>query len=176
MQMHVDLCWFIIPWSSLMWPKDHLNMCHIIYYNFSVNFIQSTWIHPQKIFQTKILEVTSLVNHHPVNILISKDKVLLDSKCKVLSHNGMIQYTCKRKVVKVYLWIAIVTKHLALTIWHSNIYWNDNVYWMVINKWCHLKNLGLEDFLWAYPSTLKKINRKIIIKYTAHIQTIFWPH
>ena len=25
MQMHVDLCWFIIPWSSLMWPKDYLD-------------------------------------------------------------------------------------------------------------------------------------------------------
>ena len=48
MQMHVDLCGFIIPWSSLMWPKDYLNMCHIFYYNFSVNFLQSTWIIPQK--------------------------------------------------------------------------------------------------------------------------------
>ena len=55
-----------------MWPKDYLNMCHIFYYNFSVNFLQSTWIRPQKIFQTKILVVTSLVNHHPVNIIISK--------------------------------------------------------------------------------------------------------
>ena len=82
-------------------------------------------------------------------------------------------YTCKRKVAKVYLWNAIVTKHLALTIWHSNIYWNDNVYWMVIDKWCHNQNLGLEDFLWAYPSALKKINRKIIIKYMAHILITF---
>ena len=32
-------------------------MCHIFYYNFSVNFLQSNWIRPQKIFQTKILEV-----------------------------------------------------------------------------------------------------------------------
>ena len=172
MQMHVDLCWFIIPWSSLMWPKDYLNMCHIFYYNFSVNFLQRTWIRPQKKkFQTKILEVTSLVNHHPVNIIISKDKVMLDSQWGALSqwHDTNL-YTCKRKVVKVYLWNAIVTKHLALTIWHSNIYWNDNVYWMVIDKWCHLKNLGLEDFfLWVYPSTLKKINRKILIKYMAHI-------
>ena len=31
-----------------MWPKDYLNMCHIFYYNFSVNFLQSTWIRPQK--------------------------------------------------------------------------------------------------------------------------------
>ena len=57
----------------------------------------------------------------------------------------------------------------TITIWHSNIYWNDNVYWMVIDKWCHLKNLGLEDFLWADPSTLKKINRKFIITCMAHI-------
>ena len=33
-QMHVDLCWFIMPWSSLMWPKDYLNICHIFYDNF----------------------------------------------------------------------------------------------------------------------------------------------
>ena len=31
-------------------------------------------------------------------------------------------------------------------------------------------------FLWAYPSTLKKINRKIIINYMAHIKIIFWQH
>ena len=97
-----------------MWPKDYLNMCHI-FYNFSPHFLEITWICPQKSFQTKILEMTSLVNHHPVNIIISKDKVMLDSQCQVLSHNGMIQYTCKRKVVKVYLWNAIVTKHLALS-------------------------------------------------------------
>ena len=60
-----------------MWPKDYLNMCHIFYYNFSVNFLQSTCIRPQNIFQTKILVVTSLVNHHPVNIIISKDKGML---------------------------------------------------------------------------------------------------
>ena len=62
-----------------MWPKDYLNMCSIFYYHFSVNFLQSTWIRPQKIFQTKVLVVTSLVNHHPVNIIISKDKGMLDS-------------------------------------------------------------------------------------------------
>ena len=33
----------------------------------------------------------------------------------------------------------------------------------------HNKNLGLEDFLWVYPCTLKKNYRKIIIKYMAHI-------
>ena len=55
-------------------------MCHIFYYNFSVNFLQITWIRPQKSFQTKILEVTSLVNHHPVNIIISEDKGMLDSQ------------------------------------------------------------------------------------------------
>ena len=34
---------------------------------------------PTKIFQTKIIVVTSFVNHHPVNI-ISKDKGMLDSQ------------------------------------------------------------------------------------------------
>ena len=53
----------------------------MFYYNFSVNFLQSPWIRPQKkIFQTKILVVTSLVNHHLVNIIISKDKGMLDSQ------------------------------------------------------------------------------------------------
>ena len=37
-----------------MWPKDYLNMCHIFYYNFSVNFLHSTWIRPQKFFQTNV--------------------------------------------------------------------------------------------------------------------------
>ena len=124
MQMHVDLCWFIIPWSSLMWPKDYLNVCAIhFYYNFSVNFFQSTWIRPQKIFQTKILEVTSLVNHHPV-LTLSFQKTM---SCWTVSAKCSLTMVCKRKVVKVYLWNAIVTKHLhvALTIWHSNIDWNE---------------------------------------------------
>ena len=58
MQMHVDLCWSIIPWSSLralMWPKDYLNMCHIFYCSFSVNFLQSTWIRPQKSSKPRFL-------------------------------------------------------------------------------------------------------------------------
>ena len=68
-----------------MWPKDYLDMCHIFYYNFSVNFLQITWIRPQKSFQTKILEMTSLVNYHPVNIIISKDKVMLVNMLNALS-------------------------------------------------------------------------------------------
>ena len=39
-QMRVDLCWFMIPLSSLMWLKEYLNMCHIFYNNFSVIFLQ----------------------------------------------------------------------------------------------------------------------------------------
>ena len=69
-----------------MWPKDYSNMYHIFYYKFSVNFLQSTWIRPQKIFQTKILEVTLLVNHHPVNIIISIGIAISDivsAKCFV---------------------------------------------------------------------------------------------
>ena len=50
------------------------------------------------------------------------------------------------------LYHAIVREHLALTVQHNFVFWNDNVYWMVIDKWCHLKNRGLEDFLWAYPN------------------------
>ena len=61
-----------------MWPKEYLNVCNIFHNDYSVIFLQSTWIRPQKIFQTKILEMTSLVNHHPVNI-ISKDIAMSDS-------------------------------------------------------------------------------------------------
>ena len=68
-----------IPWSSLMWPKDYLNN-YVPYI-----FLQSTSIHPQKILQTKILEVISLVNHHPVNIIISKDKAMLQPMLSALS-------------------------------------------------------------------------------------------
>ena len=39
MQMHVDLCRFMIPLSSLMWPKEYLNMCHI-FYNVDAMFLQ----------------------------------------------------------------------------------------------------------------------------------------
>ena len=150
--MHVDLCWFIIPWSSVMWPKDYLNMCHIFYSNFSVNFLQSTWRRPQKIFQTKILVVTcditckspSSKHYH-----FKRQGYVGQPGLSALSQWHDTIHICKRKVAKVYLWNAIVTKHLALTIWHSNIYWNDNVYWMVIDKWCHNKNLGLDDFFFG---------------------------
>ena len=146
MQMHVNLCWFIIPWSSLMWPKDYLNVCHIFYYNFSVNFLQSTWIRPQKIFQTKILVVTSLVNHQPVNIIISIDIAMSDSaKCFVTI--AFHKYTFATFLLQDgVLYHAIVREHLALAVQHTVVFWNDNVYWMVIDKWCHNKNLGLEDF------------------------------
>ena len=56
-----------------------LQIMHYINNNFSVNFLQSTWIRPQKIFQTKILVVTSLVNHQPVNIIIWIDIAMSDS-------------------------------------------------------------------------------------------------
>ena len=61
------------------------------------------------------------------------------------------------------LYHAIVRDHLALTIWHSNIYSNDNVYWLVIDKWCHNQYLGLEDFLWAeYSEVLwRKLTEKL---------------
>ena len=79
---NANACWLVLIYHTLIITnvaKRLLNMCHIFYYNFSVNFLQSTWIRLQKIFQTKILVVTSLVNHHPVNI-ISKDKGMLDSQ------------------------------------------------------------------------------------------------
>ena len=44
---------------------------------------------------------------------------------------------------------------------------------LVIKQWLTddvtWQNLGLEAFLWAFLSMLKKNNRKIIIKYMTHI-------
>ena len=104
MQIHVDLCWFIIPWSSLMWPKDYSNMCHIFYYNLSVNFLQSTWIRPQKNLPNQhswgdITCQSPSSKHH-----IKTQGYVGQSVLSALSQwqYGMIQYTCKRKVVKVY--------------------------------------------------------------------------
>ena len=62
----------MIPLSSLMWPKEYLNMCHIFYNNFSVIFLQHAWKRPQKSFQTKILSVTSSVNHCLITTAIDK--------------------------------------------------------------------------------------------------------
>ena len=172
MQMHVDLCWFIIPWSSLMWPKDYLNMCHVFYYNFSVNFLQSTWIRPsQKNLPNQDSNWDDITCQSPSSkhYHFKRQGYVGQPVLSALSQWHDTIHLQKKGIVKVYSWNARLTKHLPLTIWYSDIYWNDNVYWMVIDKWCHLKNLGLEDFLWAYPSTLKKFNRKIIINYMAHI-------
>ena len=49
----------------------------------------------------------------------------------------------------------------TITIWHSNIYWNDNVYWMVIDKWCHNKNLGFVGVSMYSEEKLQKKYNKI---------------
>ena len=56
-------------------------MCHIFYNNLYVNFFSEYLDTPtkKKIFQTMILEVTSLVNHHPVNSIISIDIAMSES-------------------------------------------------------------------------------------------------
>ena len=73
---NANACW-LVSYNTLIIT----NVAKRFYYNFSVNFLQITRIRQQKSFQTKILEITSLVNHHPVNIIISKDKIMLDSQC-----------------------------------------------------------------------------------------------
>ena len=135
MQMHVDLCWFIIPKPSLMWPKDYLNMCHIFYNNFSFNFLQSTWIRPQKNLPNQYTGC-DITCHSPSSkhYHLNRHCYARQSVLRALSQWHDASDTCKRKVVKVYLWNAIVRDHLALTIWHSHIYSNNNVYWMVIDK------------------------------------------
>ena len=161
--MHVDLCWFIIPWSSLMWPKDYLNICAIyfIIIFLLIFFRVLGYAHKNLPNQDSWGDITyqspSSKHYH-----FKRQSYVGQPVLQVLSHNGMIQYTCKRKVVKVYLWNAIMTKHLALTIWHSNIYWNDNVYWMLIDKWCHLKNLGFGRFFCGRIQVLwRKLTEKL---------------
>ena len=157
MQMHVALSWFIIAWSSLMWPKDYLNMCHIFYYNFSVKFLQSTWIRPQK----KSSKPRFLWWHHlsitiQQTLSFQKTRVCWTARAKCSLTYSIPQIHLYYLSLAGVLYHAIVKEHSALTVQHNLVFCNDNVYWMVIDKWCHLKNLGLEDFLWAYPSTLKK--------------------
>ena len=83
---NANACWLVLIYNTLIITNVDTRLFEYVPYIllfFSVNFLQITWIRPQKSFQTKILEMTSLVNHHPVglNIIISKDKVLLDSQC-----------------------------------------------------------------------------------------------
>ena len=79
---NANACWFVLIYNTLTITNVANRLFKYvpyIYYNFSVNFLQSTWIRPQKIFQTKILVVTSLVNHQPVNIIIWIDIAMSDS-------------------------------------------------------------------------------------------------
>ena len=118
----------------------------------------------KKIFQTKILVVTSLVNHHPVNMIISIDILL----CQIVSAKCFVtiafhKYTFATFLLQVYwLYHAIVREHLALAVQHTLVFWNDNVYWMVIDQWCHNKNLGLEDFFCGRIQVLwRKLTEKL---------------
>ena len=67
----------------------------------------------------------------------------------------------------MYLWNAIVTKHLTL----SDIAISIEIimftgWWLTSDVTSRI--LVWKIFLWACPSTLKKINRKIMIKCMAH--------
>ena len=93
----------------------------------------------KKSSNTKILVVTSLVNHHPVNIIISIDIAMSAQivSAKVLCHNSIPQIHLRYLSFAGVLYHAIVREHLALAVQHTLVFWNDNVYWMVIDKWCH---------------------------------------
>ena len=60
--------------------------------------------------------------------------------------------------------IAYNNEELAISIEMIMFTW-----WWLTSDVTSVKNLGLEDFLWADPSTLKKNYKKIIMKYIAHI-------
>ena len=119
MQMHVDLCWFIIPWSSLMWPKDYLNMCHIFYYNFSVNF-PSDYLDPptKKLPNQDSWDDSTCQSPSSKHYNFKRQGYVGQSVLSALSHNIMIQYTCKRKgsegvFVECYCDKALITNYLT---------------------------------------------------------------
>ena len=147
--------WFVLICDTLIITNvvKRLYLPYIFYNNFSVNFLESTWICThKKSSKPRFLRWHHLsIDHHPVNITISKDRLCWTVRAKC-SHNDLIQ------------WIHLQTKGGKVTLLHSNIYWNYNVYWMVIGKWSNLKNHGLEDFLWAYLNILwtKKLTDKLL--------------
>ena len=53
--MQGDACWPVLIYDTRIITESGR-----YYFTNSVNFLQSTWIRPQKIFHTKILEVTSV--------------------------------------------------------------------------------------------------------------------
>ena len=100
-----------------------------------------------------------------------KTRVCWTARAKCSLTMAWYNTPAKERVAKVYLWNAIVTKHLALTIWHSNIYWNDNVllgWWLTSDVTTRI--LVLEDFFCGRIQVLwRKLTEKFIIKYMAHI-------
>ena len=131
MQMHVDVCWFIIPWSSLMWPKDCSNMCHIFYYNFFVNFLQGTWIRPQKVFQTKILEVTSPSSKH---YNVNSAKCFVTIAFHNLSFAGVLYHAIVREHLAV--WLSNITLSFEMIMFTGRWLTSDVTSWILVWEIC----------------------------------------
>ena len=145
---NANACWLVLIYNTLVITnvaKRLFKYVPYIYYNFSVNFLQSTWIRPQKNLpnQDSWGDITTCQSPSSKHYHYKRQGYVGQPVLSALSQWHDTIYTCKRKVVKVECYCDKAL--IALTIWHSNIYWNDNVYWMVIDKWCQLKNLGLED-------------------------------
>ena len=133
-------CWLVLIYNTLIITNvaKRLNtcMCHIFYYNFSVNFLQSTWILPTKNLPNQdswgdiTCQSPSTKHYH-----FKRHAYVGQSVLSALSqwHDTYITYTCQKKGTCskgiLFCGMLCVTKHLALTIWHtctcSNIYWND---------------------------------------------------
>ena len=77
MQMYDDLCWFVIPWSSLMWPKDYLNICAIYFIKyfllifFKVAYLEVGYAYKNLPNQDSWGDIHLKFNHHPVSIVIA---------------------------------------------------------------------------------------------------------
>ena len=175
MQMHVDLCWFMIPLSSLMWPKEYLNMCHIFYNNVFCYFSSACLETPTKnlpnqltkdtgmrlpqrwassynriaclyIIPTKILSISMTV------AMLGKFYQYKDNKGTnwKLYGNMQVMLNLGEGVFQCLLWIALVIKQ-----------WLTDDVTDIILVW--------KLFLCAFLSMLKRNTRKLIIKYMTHI-------
>ena len=111
MQMHVHLCWFMIPLSSLMWPKEYLNMCHIFYNNFLLFFSSMLRNAHKKSFQTKIPSVTSSVNHCLITNASDKRYCNAPSQRWASSYNRVAcLYIIPTKILSISMTVAMQGK------------------------------------------------------------------
>ena len=115
--------------------------------------------------------------------------ILLEQRCMCV-HNGNpntfnFNGSCYARKV---LWMqaqqrnkfAIVWKHTGYADFRGSRILMSSVNCILIRQWLTDdvtdRILVWKVFLWAFLSNLKKINRKIIIKYVVHVDLFYWTH